>query len=64
MEHVTTLVSVRFKLAKFDKILGGLDMTFNVFKNGVMIVKPFGEDEILIMLSNQTSQSKKQSFVG
>lgn len=55
MEHVATLVSVRFKLAKFDKLLGGLDKTFNVFKNGVMIVKPFGEDEILIMLSHETN---------
>lgn len=58
IEYVATLVSVRFKLAEFDKLLGCLEMTFNVFKNDVMIVKPFGADAILIMLYHETNQSK------
>lgn len=50
IEHIATLVSVRFKLADINTLLGGLEMTFNVFKECTMIVKPYGPDDILIML--------------
>lgn len=59
IEHIATLVSVRFKLAEIDKLFGGLEMTFNVFKESTMIVKPYGTNDILIMLvKNQPTYSK------
>lgn len=59
IEHIATLVSVRFKLADINTLLGGLEMTFNVFKECTMIVKPYGPDDILIMLvKNEPSYSE------
>jgi len=62
LEHIATIVSVRFKIAKFDKLMGGLEMTFNVFKENVMVVKPYGPSDILIIISNNepSIEDKKQ----
>jgi len=44
------LVSIRYRIGGFDKLLGGLETTINVFKNKTMFVRGLQDDNILVVL--------------
>jgi len=51
LKYIARKVSVRFKIADFDKELGGLAMTINVFKgNTVMLVRSLNPTHLIVMM--------------
>jgi len=47
--NLAKLVSVRYRIGGFDKLLGGLETTINVFKNKTMFVRGLQDDNILVV---------------
>ena len=50
VKYLTNLVSLRFRISDFSQLLGGLEMTINRFKDGIMVSKSLNHDNIMIML--------------
>ena len=51
LKYIARKVSVRFKIVDFDKELGGLAMTINVFKgNTIMLVRSLNPTHLIIMM--------------
>ena len=51
LKYIARKVSVRFKIADFDKELGGLAMTINVFKgNTIMLVRSLNPTHLIVMM--------------
>lgn len=51
LKYIARKVSVRFKIVNFDKELGGLAMTINVFKgNTIMLVRSLNPTHLIIMM--------------
>jgi len=51
LKYIARKVSVRFKLDDFDKELGGLGMTINLFKkNTFMLVRSLNQTHLLILM--------------
>lgn len=48
LTYIASLVSLRFRIAEFHKILGGLEMTVNIFKDHVMMTTQL-EDKISVV---------------
>ncbi len=51
LKYIARKVSVRFKIVNFDKELGGLAMTINVFKgNTIMLVRSLNPTHLIVMM--------------
>lgn len=50
VEHLTNLVSMRFRIGEFAELFGGLETTINKFKNKVLISKSLANDKIMILI--------------
>ena len=48
LRYIAKLIALRYKIAEFHKILDGLELTVNMFRNDMMITTSF--DEILLSL--------------
>ncbi len=48
LKYIASLVSLRFRIVEFHKILGGLEMTVNIFKDHTMMTTPL-EDKISVV---------------
>jgi len=57
-EYIAKLINLRYKIAGFDKIRGGLKMTINVFKKGCIIVTSVDEKSILAITTKLTNLEK------
>ena len=57
-EYIAKLINLRYKIAGFDKIRGGLKMTINVFKAGCIIVTSIDEKSILAITTKLTNLEK------
>lgn len=56
LKNIAKLVSIRFRIGGFPKLLGGLQMTINEFENYFMLVKGIYDDNILaIMVPRQAN---------
>jgi len=47
--NLAKLVSIRYRIGGFDKLLGGLETTINVFKNKTLFVRGLQDDNILVV---------------
>jgi len=51
LKYIARKVSVRFKIVDFDKEMGGLAMTINVFKgNTIMLVRSLNPTHLIVMM--------------
>jgi len=51
LKYIARKVSVRFKIVDFDKEMGGLAMTINVFKgNTLMLVRSLNPTHLIVMM--------------
>jgi len=50
LKNFGNLISVRFPSGDFHKLLGGLDMTVNIFNDRAVLVSPLRTNHILIMI--------------
>ncbi len=57
-EYIANLIKLRYRIAGFDKIRGGLKMTINVFKAGCIIVTSIDEKSILAITTKLTNLEK------
>lgn len=48
LKYIASLVSLRFRIVEFHKILGGLEMTVNIFKDRIMMTTSL-EDKISVI---------------
>ncbi len=48
--NLAKLVSIRYRIGGFDKLLGGLETTINVFKNKTLFVRGLQDDNILVVV--------------
>ena len=57
-EYIAKLINLRYRIAGFHKIRGGLKMTINVFKAGCIIVTSIDEKSILAITTKLTNLEK------
>ncbi len=57
-EYIANLIKLRYRIAGFDKIRGGLKMTINVFKKGCIIVTSIDEKSIIAITTKLTNLEK------
>ncbi len=57
-EYIAKLIKLRYRIAGFHKIRGGLKMTINVFKAGCIIVTSIDEKSILAITTKLTNLEK------
>ncbi len=50
VEHLTNLVSLRFRMGEFAELFGGLETTINRFKDKVLVSKSQTNDKIMILI--------------
>ncbi len=55
LKNFGNLISVRFPSGDFHKLLGGLDMTVNIFNDRAVLVSPLRTNHILIMIMPRTT---------
>jgi hypothetical protein len=53
LNYIAKLISLRFHIVDFHKILDGLQMTVNIFKDILMLVTSFNDD-ILVVITTKT----------
>jgi len=49
IEHLTNLVSLRFRIGEFAELFGGLETTINMFNDRVLISKSLPNNNIMIL---------------
>jgi len=49
VEHLTNLVSLRFRIGEFAQLFGGLEATINKFNDNVLISKSLPNNKIMIL---------------
>jgi len=57
-EYIANLIKLRYRIAGFDKIRGGLKMTINVFRDGCIIVTSIDEKSIIAITTKLTNLGK------
>jgi len=57
-EYIANLIKLRYRIAGFDKIRGGLKMTINVFRDGCIIVTSVDEKSIIAITTKLTNLEK------
>jgi len=61
LEYIAKLIGLRFRIAEFHKIRGGLEMTINVFKeNCIIVTSRNGSSIIAIMTKNVDIEKIRQ----
>ncbi len=50
VEHLTNLVSLRFRIGEFAELFGGLEATLNKFNDKVLVSKSLPNNEIMILI--------------
>lgn len=50
LNYVASLISIRYKLADFEKVLDGLSTTINIFGKFMMFVSHVGEELFVLIL--------------
>lgn len=58
LRYIAKLISLRYKIADFHKILDGLQLTIDVFSDNIMIVTSVGE-MFLSVIANKEIDLKK-----
>ena len=49
VEHLTNLVSLRFRIGEFAELFGGLEATLNKFNDKVLVSKSLPNNNIMIL---------------
>ncbi len=50
VEHLTNLVSLRFRIGEFAELFGGLETTINQFNDKVLVSKSLTNNNIMILI--------------
>ena len=50
VEHLTNLVSLRFRIGEFAELFGGLEATLNKFNDKVLVSKSLPNNKIMILI--------------
>ena len=50
VEHLTNLVSLRFRIGEFAELFGGLETTINTFNDKVLVSKSLPNNKIMILI--------------
>jgi len=49
VEHLTNLVSMRFRMGEFAELFGGLETTINTFNDRVLVSRSLPNNKIMIL---------------
>lgn len=58
LKYIAKLVSLRFGIVGFDKILRGLEITLNVFSDCIMAVTSLNENIIIVFVPRNANQTE------
>jgi len=61
VEHLTNLVSMRFRMGEFAELFGGLETTINNFNDKVVISKSLPNNKIMILFLPKNVNLEKVS---
>jgi len=59
VEHLTNLVSLRFRIGDFAQLFGGLETTINKFNDKVMVSKSLPNNKIMILILQKNVNLEK-----
>jgi len=59
VEHLTNLVSLRFRIGEFAELFGGLETTINKFNDKVLVSKSLPNKKIMILILPKTVNLEK-----
>ncbi len=63
LEYIANLIGLRFRIADFHKILNGLEMTINVFKENCIIVTSRNGSSIIAILTKSVDIGKIRQII-
>jgi len=63
VEHLTNLVSLRFRIGEFAELFGGLESTINKFNDKVLVSKSLTNNNIMILILPKNVNLEKVSQV-
>lgn len=58
LRYVAKLIALRYKIADFHKILDGLELTVNVFRNNIMITTSLDDVLLTLILDREINMNK------
>ncbi|MBI1829538.1 MAG: hypothetical protein HY222_05020 [Thaumarchaeota archaeon] len=50
LKHISSLISLRFRIVDFDKILHGLEMTVDIFRDYFVLVTSLNDDILFVIV--------------
>jgi hypothetical protein len=62
IKNFAMIVSVRFPLSDFHKLLGGLKMTINVFDNKAVVVKKTENENMIVVIVPRNEKSIRDTI--
>jgi len=63
VEHLTNLVSMRFRMGEFAELFGGLETTINNFNDKVVVSKSLPNNKIMILILQKNVNLEKLNHV-
>ena len=63
LEYIAKLIGLRFRIAEFHKIRGGLEMTINVFKENCIIVTSRNGGSIIAIMTKSVDIEKIRQII-
>jgi len=61
IRNLAKLVSIRYRIGDFDKLMEGLETTINVFKNKTVFVRGLQDDNILVVVGHCARKTCRKS---
>jgi hypothetical protein len=58
LRYVAKLIALRYKIADFHKILDGLELTVNMFRNDIMITTSLDDVLLTLILDREINMNK------
>ena len=62
-EHIAKLIGLRYRIADFHKIRGGLEMTINVFKDSCIIVTSRDGNSIIAIITKMVDLERTRQII-
>jgi len=63
IEYIAKLIGLRYRVADFHKIRGGLEMTINVFKDNCIIVTSRNGNSIIAIITKSVDVEKVRQII-
>ena len=63
IEYIAKLIGLRYRVADFHKIRGGLEMTINVFKDNCIIVTSRSDNSIIAIMTKSVDVEKVRQII-